>query len=76
MAMTTVACSADAPVEQTPAYKEGLETGIAFYKDGGWPNLSRSKAEDECYFTAEIYGFAGAEGDDFIAGCVNGLLEH
>ncbi|MFB7454007.1 hypothetical protein [Streptomyces sp. NPDC056194] len=76
MAMTTVACSADAPVEQTPAYKKGLETGVEFHEEGGWPGISRSKAEDECRFPAELAGLSGTEADDFIAGCVSGLLDH
>ncbi|MFF7444410.1 hypothetical protein [Streptomyces sp. NPDC008122] len=76
MAVTTVACSADASVEQTPAYKKGRETGVAFYEEGAWPDITRSKAEDECRFPAELGGLAGAEADDFIDGCVSGLLEH
>lgn len=76
VAVGTVACSAGSPPEETPAYRDGREMGVALYEEGGWPDASQSKAEDLCRFPAQTEGLEGAEADDYIAGCVAGLRAH
>ncbi|MFF7816097.1 hypothetical protein ACFZCF_29860 [Streptomyces sp. NPDC007945] len=71
-----MACSAGTPPEESPAYRDGQETGVALYEEGAWPDVSRSKAEDLCRFPAQLEGLQDAEASDFIAGCVAGLRAH
>ncbi|WP_329097911.1 hypothetical protein [Streptomyces sp. NBC_01439] len=75
-AAATVACSADAPVEETPAYRDGRVMGITLHEGGGWPDADLSRTKDLCGYPARADGLEGAEADAYIAGCVNGLLAH
>ncbi|GAA3044150.1 hypothetical protein GCM10017562_01300 [Streptomyces roseofulvus] len=76
VAVGTVACSSESPPEETPAYRDGREMGVALYEEGKWPDASQSKAEGLCRFPAQVEGLQGAEADDYIAGCAAGLREH
>ncbi|MFD3467693.1 hypothetical protein ACFWWM_15215 [Streptomyces sp. NPDC058682] len=63
-------------MEETPAYRDGRDMGIALHEEGGWPGADLSEAKEPCRFPARTDGLEGAEADAYIAGCVDGLLAH
>ncbi|WP_424215863.1 hypothetical protein ACN20G_27315 (plasmid) [Streptomyces sp. BI20] len=72
--IATAACTAPAGAEESPAYREGRETGVALYKEGAWPDIGRSRADALCRQYPRDP--ASADGDDFVAGCVDGMVAH